>query len=507
MKKRIHQISSWMRMSLLGGALIIAGSSAAFSRLTHATEAKGAAVRLEVDDTPVQRDGKAITTFAPVVKHVAPSVVKVFTTTKMKNQRMPWLFDDPLFRRFFQDEGSGEEGRRSLRAPKQYGLGSGVVVTKDGYILTNNHVVDNADEIKVGLNDGRELPAKVVGSDSKTDVAVLKIEASDLTPLSLADSDKIQVGDLVLAIGNPFGIGQTVTMGIVSATGRSTPELELAYQDFIQTDAAINPGNSGGALVDAEGRLIGINTLIVSRSGGYQGIGLAIPSNLARTAMESLVKNGRVIRGYMGLLPQDITPALAKEFKLPENSGGALVAEVTAKSPAERAGIEYGDVIIEINGKPIKDAQHLRLQVAQLAPGTKVPVKVMRDGEQKTLEVVLKEFPKDEALARQDQGEKESASETLDGVTVADIDAAARRQFNIPAPVKGALVIKVDENSAAYEQGLQPGDVILEMNRKKIGSADEAVELSEKIKSKRVLLRVWSRGAIHWLTVDDNKAG
>jgi serine protease Do len=338
-------------------------------------------------------------------------------------------------------------------------------------------------------------------------VAVLKVEASDLAPLPLADSDKLEVGDLTLAIGNPFGIGQTVTMGIVSAMGRAT--LGLDYEDFIQTDAAINPGNSGGALVDANGRLIGINTAILSRSGGNQGIGFAIPSNLARSVMESLVKNGRVIRGYMGLLPQDVTPGLAKEFNLPENSSGALVAEVTPKSPAEKAGLKNGDIIVEINGKPVKDARHLRLQVAQVAPGTKVPVKIVRDGDSKTLEVVLKEFPKDDALAKREQGgsEKDSTSDALDGVTVGDVDAAARRQIGLPANVKGALVVQIDESSASYEAGLREGDVILEINRKAVHSADEAVDMSEKIKDKRILLRVWTRGASRYLVVDESKAG
>jgi len=498
-----------MRMTLLGGAVVVAASSLAFNRLTHAKEnGAPAQVRFVVDDAPVQRDGKAVMSFAPVIKQVAPSVVKVYTTTKAKQQRMPFL-DDPLFRRFFGEEGQGEEGGkgRSFRAPKQFGLGSGVIVSKDGYILTNNHVVDGADEIKVGLNDGRDLPAKVVGTDSKSDVAVLKVEASDLAPLPLADSDKLEVGDLTLAIGNPFGIGQTVTMGIVSAMGRAT--LGLDYEDFIQTDAAINPGNSGGALVDANGRLIGINTAILSRSGGNQGIGFAIPSNLARSVMESLVKNGRVIRGYMGLLPQDVTPGLAKEFNLPDNSAGALVAEVTPKSPAEKAGLKNGDIIVEINGKPVKDARHLRLQVAQVAPGTKVPVKIVRDGDSKTLEVVLKEFPKDDALAKREQGgaEKDSTSDALDGVTVGDVDAAARRQIGLPANVKGALVVQIDESSASYEAGLREGDVILEINRKAVHSADEAVDMSEKIKDKRILLRVWTRGASRYLVVDESKAG
>ena len=508
MKEKIRKVSSWLRLALLGGALIVAGSSMAFSGLTHAKEQpEAASARLVVDDAPIQRDSKAVMSFAPVVKHVAPSVVKVFTTTQLKQSRMPF-FDDPFFRRFFGDEGQGDDTprRRGSRNPKQYGLGSGVVVTKDGYILTNNHVVENADEIKVGLNDGRELPAKVVGSDSKSDVAVLKIDASDLTPLPLADSDKIEVGDLVLAVGNPFGIGQTVTMGIVSATGRAT--LGLDYEDFIQTDAAINPGNSGGALVDAEGRLIGINTAILSRSGGNQGIGFAVPSNLARTVMESLIKNGRVIRGFMGVGIQDITPSLARKFDLPEKMTGALVDEVTSRSPAEKAGIKIGDVITELNGKPVKDSRHLKLQVAELPPGTKVPVKVFRDGEQKGLEVVLKEFPKDATMGKREQDDNETgSSETLNGVTVGDIDAAARKQLGLPANVRGALVVQVEENSASYEAGLREGDVILEINRKPVRSGDDAVELSNKIKDKEILLRIWSRGATRYLVVDESKAG
>ena len=508
MKEKISRVSSLMRMALLGGGLIVAGSSLAFNRLTEAKDdSKTAQVRVVVDNAPVQREGKTVLSFAPVVKQVAPSVVKVFTTTKVKqSQRLPFM-DDPMLRRFFGEDGPGEEGMRGFKAPRQFGLGSGVIVSKDGYILTNNHVVEGADEVKVGLNDGRELSAKIVGADSKTDVAVLKVDASELAPVTLADSDKLEVGDVALAVGNPFGIGQTVTMGIVSATGRSTP-LGLPYEDFIQTDAAINPGNSGGALVDAEGRLIGINTAILSRSGGNQGIGFAIPVNLARSIMENLIANGRVIRGYMGLYPQDVTPALAKEFNLPEHSSGALVAEVTPKSPAEKAGLANGDIITEFNGKPVKDARHLRLQVSQIAPGTKVPVRVIRDGDTKSLEVVLKEFPKDDAVARRDSdGEGQSTSDALDGVTVADLDAAARRQFSVPANVKGALVVQVEENSASYEAGLRPGDVVLEINRKPVKSADEAVELSERIKQKSILLRVWSRGATRYLIVDENKAG
>src|SRR4029077_12531914 len=256
----------------------------------------------------------------------------VFVTTKMHNtaysgpglQGAPGV--DDFFRRFFGDEFEGRSPRHNFGTPRQQGIGSGVITTKDGYILTNNHVVDGADEVKVSLQDGREFTARVIGRDPKSDVAVIKIDAKDLPAVTMADSDKVEVGDVVLAIGNPFGIGQTVTTGIVSATGRAGA-VGLDYEDFIQTDAAINPGNSGGALVDAEGRLIGINTAILSRSGGNQGIGFAIPVNLARDVMESLVKDGHVTRGYLGVMIQDVTPVLAREFKMKETKG-ALVSEV-----------------------------------------------------------------------------------------------------------------------------------------------------------------------------------
>jgi serine protease Do len=501
MRNSIRTISSWMRVALMGGALIAAGTSLAFSRLSDSKSTpKPAIVRLVVDEAPVNRDGRFVTSFAPVIKQAGPSVVSVFTTTRIQQPRVPF-FDDPWFRRFFGEEGG--DPRRSQRTPRQMGLGSGVIVTEDGYILTNHHVVDKADEIRVTLNDGREFRAKVVGTDSKSEIAVMKIEASDLAPLPLADSDKVEIGDIVLAVGNPFGIGQTVTMGIVSATGRAS--LGLDYEDFIQTDAAINPGNSGGALLDAEGRLVGINTAILSRTGGNHGIGFAVPSNLARSVMEGLVQHGRVIRGFMGVHIQDVTPALAKQFKVPEASG-AVVTEVQPRSPAERAGLKIEDVIIEVNGRPVRDSRNLRLQVSQLPPETRVPVKILRNGREQTVQVVLRELPQDLASAGSQPGQPES-SVTLEGVTVGDLDANARRQLGLPANLNGALVVQVDENSAAYRDGLREGDVILEMNRQAVRNADEAVALSEKTTDKVILLRVWSRGGSRYLVVDESKGG
>ncbi len=494
----------------LGGAIVAAGSALAFSQ-----KPKAASLNVPVDEHPITREAGGRNSFAPVVKKVAPAVVKVVTEARIHNTAFSDSGSGPdmddLMRRFFGDQFDGRmmprtpRGQHNFRMPRQEGLGSGVIITKDGYILTNNHVVDGAEQVKVALQDGREFTAKVIGRDPKSDVAVIKIDGKDLPTVPIADSDKVEVGDVVLAIGNPFGIGQTVTTGIVSATGRGGA-IGLDYEDFIQTDAAINPGNSGGALVDSEGRLIGINTAILSRSGGNQGIGFAIPSNLARDVSQSLVRDGRVTRGYLGVMIQDVTPALAKEFKLKDNSG-ALVGDVTEKSPAEKAGLKEGDVILEFNGKKVTDSRHLKLEVARTQPGETVPVKVLRDGSTKTLEVAVKEMPGQERLAKNDNssGDKDDNG-TLNGVTVGDLDRQARQQFDLPRTVNGVVVTDVAPDSAAAEAGLKPGDVIQEINRKPVKTAEEAVKLTEKsTDDKRTLLRVWSNGGSHFVVVDEAK--
>ena len=505
MRKYIRGLKA--RYAILTAAVVIAGGTVALDKNVFAKENQKPAVHLKVDETPVERNGQMVTSFSSVVKKVSPSVVKVYSTWKAKEnaQEMNPMFNDPMFRRFFGDQFG--PGMRRGPALKQEGLGSGVIVTQDGYILTNNHVVENADQVKVQVGEeGDEYTAKVIGTDPKSDIAVIKIDTRDKSfpAITTADSDKIQVGDVVLAVGNPFGIGQTVTMGIVSATGRAT--LGMEYEDFIQTDAAINPGNSGGALVDAQGRLLGINTAILSRSGGNQGIGFAIPMNLAKTVMDSIIQNGRVIRGYMGVNIQDITPGLAKQFDLKEREG-ALVADVTPNSPAEKAGFKNGDVILQFNGKDVRDSRHLKLQVAQTAPGKEVPVKVSRDGKVKNLEVTLKEFPQDKALAKAKAGTG-SEQDVLDGITVDDLNASARQEYNIPGHVKGAIITDVDPNSVAFEAGLRPGDVIQEIDRKPVKNAEEAVAMSD-LKGKSVLLRVWSRGGSHFVVVkpSEEKAG
>jgi serine protease Do len=502
MNNLFRKASNRVAAIALGGAVVLAGSALAFSQ-----KAKNDTFNAPpVDETPLTRDVAGHTSFSPIVKKVAPGVVKVFTTTKLHNTAFSGAPDgmDDLLRRFFGDQPQGRMPRHGFSEPRQQGIGSGVIVTKDGYILTNNHVVDGADEVKVALQDGREFTAKVVGRDPKTDVAVIKIDAKDLPAVPMADSDKVEVGDVVLAIGNPFGIGQTVTTGIVSATGRGGA-VGLDYEDFIQTDAAINPGNSGGALVDAEGRLIGINTAILSRSGGNQGIGFAIPVSIARDVMDSLVKDGRVTRGYLGVIIQDVNPALAKEFKL-KDTHGALVSEVTPKSPAEKAGFQDGDVIREFNGKPVTDSRHLKLEVARIRPGESVPVKIVRDGESKTLDVSVKELPGTEQLAKNDNSPKDDNG-TLNGVTVADLDNGARQQFGLPGNVKGVVVTEVDPNSASAEAGLRPGDVIQEINHKSVKTAEEAVKMTEKTADKKTLLRVWRGGGSQYVVVDESNVG
>ncbi len=510
--KSTFNIVSRVLVGFLGGAFLLAGTSLLWNRHVMAGEtAKVIPVAVSVSETPVHRDGNYVTSFAPIIKKVAPSVVMVDVTTKSKTVEAPEtpFGNDDMLRRFFGQQFNQQFGqggnRRTYRTPKEYGAGSGVIVDKDGYIITNNHVVENADTIKVTLNDGRVFNAKVVGRDPKTDVAVIKIDGKDLPFITLADSEKIEVGDVCLAIGNPFGIGQTVTKGIVSAMGRGSVGVGTDYEDFIQTDAAINPGNSGGALVDAEGRLIGINTAILSRSGGSQGVGFAVPVNMARHVMENLIAHGKVVRGYMGVMIQDLNPELAKQFDL-ANDHGALIGDVSPKGPADKAGFKSGDVILEYNHKAVTDSRHLRLQVADTAPGATVPVQIMRDGKKETLSLTVKELPGSEQIAKDDSNSKDN-SDSLNGVTVSDIDGRARNQLELPQNIKGAVITEVDQDSAAYEAGLRPGDVIVEINRKPVTNADQAVKLTENVKNKTVLVKVWSKGGSRYVVVDENKVG
>ena len=492
------------------GASILAAGGLFWSGSAFGEQNK---VAVKVDDQPLPRSEHVDTTsFAPVVKRVAPSVVKVLVTERAKNvaaPEMPPFFDDPMFRQFFGDQNGGHgRSRGTFRQPQQEGLGSGVIVSADGYVLTNNHVVNGADVIKITLADGRELTAKVVGTDPQSDLAVVKVDAKDLPAITFSDSDKLEVGDRVLAIGNPFGIGQTVTSGMVSGLGRAT--MGLDYEDFIQTDAAINPGNSGGALVDVQGRLVGVNTAILSRSGGFQGIGFAIPSNLARNVMEQLVKGGKVVRGYLGVTMQDLTPELVDAFKLKAREG-ALVSDVMPGSPAAKAGFKSGDVLTEFDGKKILDGRHLKLTVANVAPGTEVPVMVLRDNKTTELKVKIGENTGKHKRGVESDNEdddkkssKDNDTGTLNGVGVGDLDPQVRREFDIPAKVQGAIVTDVEPSSAAANVGLQPGDVIQEINHHPVRSAEDAVQLTEKTETKKTLLKVWSQKGVRFVIVDES---
>ena len=490
----------WHRMAVLGCVTLATGSLVAF---TPGPQGKGKAdlLHLQVSNAPPSENSRVFPSFAPVIKKVAPSVVKVSVTSQAK-AAMTGMPEGLDLRQFFGGElPDMPNSQHHLHMPKQQGVGSGVIVTADGYVLTNNHVVDHADDIKVALNDGREFSGKVIGRDPKTDVAVIKIEARDLPAVTIADSDAIEVGDRVLAIGNPFGIGQTVTTGIVSAKGRAT--LGLDYEDFIQTDAAINPGNSGGALVDVDGRLIGVNTAILSRSGGNQGIGFAVPTNLARWVMESLVSNGRVDRGFLGVNIQDLTPQMAKQFKINQTSG-ALVADVTPGSPAEKAGVKSGDLITAFNGKVISDSRHLKLQVGATPAGASVPLKVLRDGASMTLNVTVEALPSDK-LAQVTPADK--ADDALHGVAVADLDRATRDQLKVPPQITGALISQVEQDSPAYEAGLREGDVITEINHQLIKSAEQATSVCSKPATKVTLVKIWRQGSSRYLVVDESKVG
>jgi serine protease Do len=416
--------------------------------------------------------------FPAVAKTTMPAVVNISTTRVIKGQAgqaSPFM-DDPVFRHFFGDQFNKQF--RSPRDRRESSLGSGVIVSADGYIVTNAHVVEKADEIKVLLSDKREFTGKVVGSDPKSDIAVIKIKGKDLPTLNWGNSESLEVGEYVLAIGNPFGLNSTITLGIVSAVGRANMGIEQ-YENFIQTDAAINPGNSGGALVNTRGELIGINTAIYSRTGGSMGIGFAIPSNMAKGVMDSLIKHGKVVRGYLGVSIQDVNPKIAKQFGL-EEAQGALVSDVVNGSPADKGGIKTGDVILRLEGKEIENSTILRHQVADLPVGKKVEVEVLRDKKPVKLRIKIAEQPKD-MMASSESVKGESKSAALAGFEVQNLTPDNSRQLNLPRGTKGVVVSGVETGSAAEEAGVQPGDVIVELNRKPVHSVDDFQRVSKSL--------------------------
>jgi serine protease Do len=427
-----------------------------------------------------------------IVADVKPTVVTVSTERTLSVDMSPFA-SNPFFEFFFgPQQGQPPEEQRDYH---QEGLGSGVIVSRDGYILTNNHVIDKADSIYVRLYDDRRLLAKVIGADSKTDVAVLKIDAGNLPFISIGNSDSVQVGEIVLAIGSPMSenLAYTVTQGIVSAKGRSNVGLAY-YEDFIQTDAAINPGNSGGPLIDLDGKLIGINTAIVSRTGGYMGIGFSVPSNLAMHIMNSILKEGRVIRGWLGINIQDINEQIGRALNMPELSG-ALVGDVVHGSPAEKAGVQSGDVILAVDGEKVRNASQLSNHISSLSPGTSVTLTVMRNSRKLDLTATLGEMPAEIA------GTAESQAFTQNlGFSVATLDRELADKYAIDKGVKGIVITTIDANSNAYQAGLREGDVILEVDRQEVQTSQKLSALvADKKKGDTILLKIYRQGGAFFI--------
>lgn len=520
-----------LRLALFSAALGLVGSAPFVLHAEDTKAEKRPPLKISVDSKPINRDAADRVSYAPIVKRMANSVAYVHSSKKVRAQDMSQFFNDPLLRRFFdapdgetplpprgnnaprrggngnggsgnnERGGNGSGGGRNNRVPDQVqqGLGSGVVITPDGYILTNNHVIEGADDVKVTIGEAtKKYDAKVVGRDSSADLAVLKIEATGLTPAVFGSSEQLQVGDVVLAIGNPFGVGQSVSRGIVSAVGRGVGIGVI--EDFIQTDAAINPGNSGGALIDTQGRVVGINSAILSRSGGFAGVGFAIPIDLARTIAEQIVNTGHVERGFLGVWPQDLDEELTAQFGAEK---GALISEINPDSPAEKAGLTAGDVITKIDGKEIRDGRHLLLVVSQIAPETKVIVEYLRDGKPASMTVALGRRPNENGEKTAEPTAKDEG--VLNGVGVGDITKELRAQLDIPARIKGAVITQVDTDSPSAHQGLREGDIILELDRKPVSNASEAVKLSEEIKGPKVTVRIWRAGSASYLVVDESK--
>ncbi|MEM9400361.1 MAG: Do family serine endopeptidase [Verrucomicrobiota bacterium] len=454
-----------------------------------------------VNEEPLKRDAKLTSSFSGVVKEVSPSVVSIYTK-KIINQRSNPMMSDPFFRFFFGVPGQSPDGPQQREFKQEVpGLGSGVIVSKDGYILTNNHVIEDVDEIMIHLQDGteREFQAEVVGTDPPTDIAVLKIKDEDLPTATLGNSNNVEVGDLVLAIGNPFNVGQTVTMGIVSAKGRKSQlsaSTGVQYQDFIQTDASINPGNSGGALIDAEGRVVGINTAIFSRTGGNLGIGFAVPVNLARDVMQQIIETGHVSRGYLGVYmdPNPLDKSNAELFGIP-GKRGVIVTEVIPDSPADKADFQSGDVITEFNGVKVADNSELSLEVAKVRPGTAVDVKIYRQGKEQMKKVTLDERGdlKKEETSDPEEKETNKPGKFLDGVEIQELDSSLRQQYAIPENITGVFVSTVAPSSSAYQADLRPGNIIRAVNNVDVNSIADARNAAKESKKDKTLLFVWQK--------------
>lgn len=488
----------FLYISILTLLFTFAGCKTATLQTDNAPNQTNDSVAKSVPTSPIITDGIR-TSYADIVDRVAPAVVKVTSEHKAKPTVRNPLED------FFKEAPQVPRGNQN---PVERGLGSGVIVSADGTILTNNHVIDGATKIKIELNDKRVFEAKVVGTDEPTDLAVLKIEAKELPFLNLGDSDKVRVGDIILAIGNPLGIGQTVTAGIISAKGRRTGLSDGSFEDFLQIDAPINRGNSGGALVALNGELIGINSQILSPSGGNIGIGFSIPSNMAKSVMDQLLKDGRVKRGRLGVGIQTITEELAKTLDLKENKG-VIVGSVSPGSSAEKAGVKRGDIIIAINGEKIEDGNALRNKVAATAPGTEIVLSVLRDGKEQELKATLDEFQpekaKNEGNAEGNQSQGKSTESGKLGLDLQPLTPEFAKRLELPADTKGLIVTDIDPEGPAAEEGIIKGDVILEINRQEVSTFENVQSALEKAGDKPSLLLIARQGQTVYITVQPKK--
>ncbi|HZI18164.1 MAG TPA: DegQ family serine endoprotease [Pyrinomonadaceae bacterium] len=480
-----------LRVALLALALLSGGLF---------TTAPAASVASPADSAAEPSPAAQQSSYADAVQRVTPAVVTVRSERRARpSQQFPFM-DDPRFREFFgQRSPRGEQEPRGERAS---GLGSGVIVSTDGYILTNHHVIDGAEQITIETSDDRTFRARLVGSDPPSDLAVLKIDSTNLPVLTLANSDEVRVGDVVLAVGNPLGVGQTVTQGIISAKGRQTGLGDGSFEDFIQTDAPINRGNSGGALVNTTGELVGINSQILSPSGGSIGIGFAIPSNMARNVMQQLITTGRVRRGVLGIYGQPLSADLAASFGL-EQARGALVSEVQPDSPAAAAGVRRGDVIIAVNGQAVADYNALRNRIAATQPGTAVTLRVLRDGREQQLRATLGER---EVETTREGGEEnapggERAAGGRLGLSVEPLTPESAQRLNLPAGTRGLLVTSVTSGGPASEAGLRRGDLIQEVNRQPVNTREELTAAVGRAGDRPVLLLVTREGRNSYLAV------
>jgi len=479
-------------VALAGGALLSQG----FRNWTEHTVFGASKMPIAVAQNalPVSL-GNFANGFSAVLKPALPAVVNISSSKMVKpgqNQMSP-MFKDPFFRQFFGDQ----FGQTKPRTEREQSLGSGVIVSSDGTIVTNNHVIDGASDIKVFLSDKREFKAKLIGTDPKTDIAVLKIDATNLPTLPLGDSAQLQVGDLIFAIGDPFGVGETATMGIVSATGRGNLGIEN-YEDFIQTDAAINPGNSGGAMIDIHGNLVGINTAILSHgAGGNEGVGFAIPVSMFKPVMDQIMTHGKVVRGYLGVHIQDVTPDLATAFGL-KQGGGVLIGDVSPDTPAAHAGLKKGDVILQINGEPIDARNQLQVQIAQMAPGTPVKLQIWRNGATQNVSLNLGELPE----TAEKEGPGETSGGALEGVEVQNLTPDISQELNLAPGTHGVVVTSVDPSSPAAAAGLSRGDVIQEVNHKPITSTGEFQQALSGADKQPMLLLVNHGGASGFVVVE-----